>query len=813
MKSRVIICPNFLISNVKAIAIPIVIAFIALLCPVRLYSQVPVNVELSATDFKANENVELTFSLGQPADFKFFSTEVLFDTEVFEFRDVETIGLTGDDGLVIADIIEPGRLGASVTLTEELEADSDGTFMTVRFDVISKASVGIGDFSFENEELSDSEGEDIEFEPIPDSTYEIEESIGIAELTTDAAITVTEGDEFDATGRIYAADITNDESNESLIRAWIGVSNSNTDPNTWSEGDWHEAEFVEKDGEDYFVYLSEIAFMRSVGDWYVAIRADLDLDEEYKYGGTDGLWDNDSAIMSIEQRPPFRYTLAAWDFDDETRSTSQAVPINEGAELEVFGATIASTEFISGASGRAANSSGWINYDDEDGNYWQVVISMEGFEELRLSSKQSGSDTGPKDFRVEVSNDGSTWEVVTGSDLELDGNFSTGSLDQIALPPSMNNKEEVYIRWIQTSELRIDQEEEGNTVASGGTNRIDDIKITGINMNSETVEVWPGDTNNNGVVDEDDLQMIGTYWLAEGPKPVYESRAWSARETEAWIPKKATFADASGTGRVDHNDLRPVGLNFGETNGQVKEIKEPMIPIAELSLDETEEGELIELYLVTELDIDLTGLSFRVELPGIDRSFWSLVDVKAGEWGEFWQENGQLLEFDITRDDYFAASFVHKGKTDAETADGKLAVITLRADRDWNGPVTANLLRSTINNNGEMVPAKNVELVDDLDSASEPPDLQTPDKTELLDNYPNPFHRSTAIPYNLSESGNGKIIVYDMLGRRVLTYRFENQEPGSYTVDFDAADLSSGAYIYQLQVDDLLESRLMMLVR
>ena len=101
-----------------------------------------------------------------------------------------------------------------------------------------------------------------------------------------------------------------------------------------------------------------------------------------------------------------------------------------------------------------------------------------------------------------------------------------------------NDQEELYIRWIQTSELRINQDEEGNTVGSSGTNRIDDIKITGINMNTETVEVWPGDTNNDGVVDEEDLHAIGTYWLAEGPKPVYESRAWNGRETEAWIPKK-----------------------------------------------------------------------------------------------------------------------------------------------------------------------------------------------------------------------------------------------------------------------------------
>ncbi len=43
-----------------------------------------------------------------------------------------------------------------------------------------------------------------------------------------------------------------------------------------------------------------------------------------------------------------------------------------------------------------------------------------------------------------------------------------------------------------------------------------------------------------------------------------------------------------------------------------------------------------------------------------------------------------------------------------------------------------------------------------------------------------------------------KLIVYDILGREVATLVNQKQNPGNYEVQFDANNLPSGVYFYQL---------------
>lgn len=83
----------------------------------------------------------------------------------------------------------------------------------------------------------------------------------------------------------------------------------------------------------------------------------------------------------------------------------------------------------------------------------------------------------------------------------------------------------------------------------------------------------------------------------------------------------------------------------------------------------------------------------------------------------------------------------------------------------------------------------------------------------LGQNYPNPFNPATTISYNLSETVDVRLEVYDMLGRRVSVLQAGSQSAGRYTVSFDAAGLSSGSYIYRLTTPDFVQTRKMMLVK
>ncbi len=86
-----------------------------------------------------------------------------------------------------------------------------------------------------------------------------------------------------------------------------------------------------------------------------------------------------------------------------------------------------------------------------------------------------------------------------------------------------------------------------------------------------------------------------------------------------------------------------------------------------------------------------------------------------------------------------------------------------------------------------------------------------PSEFVLEQNYPNPFNPSTTIKYSIpsnSKSGklsspkfemlNTKLIVYDILGREVATLVNIEQSPGSYSIEFDASELTSGIYFYRL---------------
>jgi len=68
----------------------------------------------------------------------------------------------------------------------------------------------------------------------------------------------------------------------------------------------------------------------------------------------------------------------------------------------------------------------------------------------------------------------------------------------------------------------------------------------------------------------------------------------------------------------------------------------------------------------------------------------------------------------------------------------------------------------------------------------------------LEQNYPNPFNPSTTISYQVPERSFIKIMVYDMLGREVITLVEEEQPAGNYKVIFNGEYLSSGVYIYRV---------------
>ena len=83
----------------------------------------------------------------------------------------------------------------------------------------------------------------------------------------------------------------------------------------------------------------------------------------------------------------------------------------------------------------------------------------------------------------------------------------------------------------------------------------------------------------------------------------------------------------------------------------------------------------------------------------------------------------------------------------------------------------------------------------------------------LSQNYPNPFNPVTSIEYVVAGSEFVTLKVYDFLGREVTTLVNEYKSAGIYQINYDASNLSSGVYFYQLNAGSYSETKKMILLK
>jgi predicted outer membrane repeat protein len=91
--------------------------------------------------------------------------------------------------------------------------------------------------------------------------------------------------------------------------------------------------------------------------------------------------------------------------------------------------------------------------------------------------------------------------------------------------------------------------------------------------------------------------------------------------------------------------------------------------------------------------------------------------------------------------------------------------------------------------------------------------LDLPTEYALYQNYPNPFNPSTTIKWEMRKSGLVTLIIYDVLGREVITLVNEELSAGKHEVVFDASRFSSGIYFYQLKADKFLQTKKIILIK
>jgi hypothetical protein len=92
-------------------------------------------------------------------------------------------------------------------------------------------------------------------------------------------------------------------------------------------------------------------------------------------------------------------------------------------------------------------------------------------------------------------------------------------------------------------------------------------------------------------------------------------------------------------------------------------------------------------------------------------------------------------------------------------------------------------------------------------------DVRSLNEYALEQNFPNPFNPITTIGYVLKEKTNAKLILLNAIGEEVVVLVNEEQDKGFHKLDFNASNLPSGVYFYQLRAGDYIDTKKMILLK
>ena len=128
--------------------------------------------------------------------------------------------------------------------------------------------------------------------------------------------------------------------------------------------------------------------------------------------------------------------------------------------------------------------------------------------------------------------------------------------------------------------------------------------------------------------------------------------------------------------------------------------------------------------------------------------------------------------------------------------------------QDLASAQSANILvNSAANVNCPIVSVEPTTAVDDNNNSA------VPLTYSLKQNYPNPFNPSTQIKFSIVNKERISLKVYDILGNEVATLVNEIKPAGTYSITFDAKNLASGVYVYQIKAGNFVKSHKMILLK
>jgi hypothetical protein len=190
-------------------------------------------------------------------------------------------------------------------------------------------------------------------------------------------------------------------------------------------------------------------------------------------------------MLGLGVAPAHAAVITQWTFETSLPATAGpfAAEFGTGSASGFHaGATTYSTPAGNG-SAHSYSSNTWAI-----GDYYQFTASTLGFSGISLSWDQVGSATGPRDFKLAYSTNGTTFSDFASYSLSSAitswsttvVNAGSALSQNLASITALSNQATVYFRLIDNSTVSIN----GGTVAAAGTGRVDNFTINGTAMSA-----------------------------------------------------------------------------------------------------------------------------------------------------------------------------------------------------------------------------------------------------------------------------------------------------------------------------------------
>ncbi len=333
--------------------------------------------------------------------------------------------------------------------------------------------------------------------------------------------------------------------------------------------------------------------------------------------------------------------------------------------------------------------------------------------------------------------------------------------------------------------------------------------------------VWPGDANNDSLVNNTDLLAIGLNYSQTGAPRTSISNTWQASPLNNWGPLQTNgqdlkHADCNGDGTIDANDTVAINLNFNSTHAIVAPVNNytgirttaDMYFVISGSIYNAGDWVNAELWLGTSVTpvSTLYGIAFNINYDG------SIVQsgTESISYPNSWLGTIGLNALKIGKVDGLANT-AYGAICRIDHADvsgfGKIADFKFQIKTSLTSLETLNLSfsgYSAINSTG-LAQLFNAQT--DSIAVNQTLGIQDVNNTFEISISPNPFTSQTTISFT-KEMKNASVKIIDIIGKEVKNINFSGRQ-----LIIDKGTLNAGVYFVQVVSEKLVIANEKIIIR